>query len=160
MKKAIERKMALSALAGDDPASGLHALLLNGVHAFRSARTKHADSIRAASRHKGFRDTVRINLPFKGQVWLYVTFLTNDGAPVNAGQPIRLGALKRKSGRLEFYYDPMTLTNALVKVSNRRPAVVVKILLGIERARLRCWSIGEEANRWLDVDSEGETNHE
>lgn len=152
MKKRIERTMALAAVAGQTPATALGPLLMRGLQQFRGARVHNQAAIKDASGSKGFRDAVRVGLPYGAKLYLPVIQVTKG-----PGQhPVVLAQVENKLGRGVIFYDTRGLADDLIIRIGKRPEAAVKVLLGIERARLRCWHIAEEENRFLHVDSEGD----
>lgn len=137
-KVKIERGMAVRTLADQTPAEDL---IESGIRAFRGVRQEcQGLGLGPAVKARGARSSyVATKLPFGAKLKL----------PLHPGDP--LGHLTLRTGSVTSWeaHHYIYLVKELSRRVGSNVDAVVRLLEAIERARRQCFTLCEEATRWL-----------
>jgi len=156
MRKNLEREIAAAALGGGTGAEPVLALVTKGLDVLRGTRlTLRAaglkDGLGAVRSSKTGRDYVRVALPRGVTARFHLTptepRLINGN--VVAGHMVPLLTILPVQGKPRLYFDVPPAAKELSRRAGTDVEAATRILLGLERARRRCYELAEEATRWL-----------
>lgn len=147
MRKNLEREIAAAALGGGSGREAAKPLIAKGLVAYRTARLglRNAGLEEALLRAPpGRRDYVRVRLPRGASVRLHL-------APTGTGatRPMPLLTVFSRDGGMALYMEPTAAAGELARRAGTDIETIVRVVLGIERARRRLYELCEEGTRWL-----------
>lgn len=154
MKANLQREMAAAALSGGTGGEPIGQLIRKGLDNYRDVRLALgrcglAEAVRDLRKAKAGRDYVRVALR-RGvtvQIHLAPRGWYKDGSWDQ--KPMGLVTVLPRVGLYRRYMDPAAASTELAARAGTDVEVALRIVLGIERARKRCYELCEEATRWL-----------
>lgn len=150
MRANLEREIAAAALSGDTGPAPVLELFRNGLTALRSVRNSLRDAgldnaVALQVLDRKARGYVSISLPrgVKARLYLASRLVTGrvGAMPLMTIHPVR--------GRVIQCFDVPPAVGQLVHRVGTNVDAAVRVALGIERARQRCFELCEERSRWL-----------
>jgi hypothetical protein len=155
MRKNLEREIAAAALGGGQGTEPILALVTTGLDVLRGTRlTLRAaglkDGLGAVRSSKTGRDYVRVALPRGVTARFHLT--PPEPTLINgrvAGHMVPLLTILPVQGKPRLYFDVPPAAKELARRAGTDVEAASRILLGLERARRRCYELAEEATRWL-----------
>lgn len=143
----LQTDILAAALADGNGIRPVADLLRQGLSSFRDARLelRTAGLQNGLTMHlqaRGSRDYVRVELPRGVQARFALE-------PGNGSLAHVLVTVVPVRGKPRRYYDVSSAGTDLVNRVRTDVAAVVRLLLGIERARRRLYELAEEGTRWL-----------
>lgn len=154
MKANLRREVAAAALSGGTGIEPVEVLLRKGFANYRDVRRSLdncglSQAIRDMRKSKSGRDYVRISLRRGATAHIHLALRSwyADGTvdqkqlPLVTIIPVR-GAERR-------HMDAASAAKELAERAGTDVEAALRIVLGIERARKRCYELCEEASRWL-----------
>ncbi len=148
MRKNLEREIAAAALGSGDGTEAVRLLLMKGLHAFREARLglREAGLFEAMLRKSG-RDYVRIGLPRGASVRLHLP--AHGQTRLGGSTSMPLLTLFKRNEQGTPYMEPSRGAKELARRVGTNIEVILRVVLGIERARRKLYALCEEETRWL-----------
>lgn len=152
MRVNLQREVAAAALGGGRGTEPILVLVTKGFEVFRGVRNTLRDaglkagvwSLRASKTKVG-RDYVRVALPRGVTARLHLT----PSPPLGTEHMVPLLTVIPVQGKPRLYFDVPTAATELARRAGTDVEAATRILLGLERARRRCYELAEEATRWL-----------
>jgi len=154
MKANLRREIAVAALSGGSGSEPVEALVLKGLSNYRDVRRSLGgcgliEAVRDLRKSKAGRDYVRVALRrgasahvhLSPRDWYQDGTIGNKAMPLVTIHPVR-GVSRR-------HMDATPAAKELAERAGADVEVALRIVLGIERARKRCYELCEEASRWL-----------
>lgn len=154
MKASLRREVAVAALSGGTGTEPVEALLRKGLSNYRDARRSLDNcglslAIRDMRRSKSGRDYVRVSLRRGATAHIHLALRSSyaDGTFDQKQQP--LVTIIPAHGANRRHMDAASAAKELAERAGTDVEAALRIVLGIERARKRCYELCEEASRWL-----------
>lgn len=148
MRKNLEREIAAAALGSGDGREAVQQLFQQGLTAYRDARLGlRGAGLDDALLRPGRRDYVRIGLPRGASVRLHL-------APYDRPRPsgglvnMPLFTVIRRSVPTR-YMDVVPGAKELARRVGTNIDAILRVVLGIERARCKLYELCREETRWL-----------
>jgi len=156
MRANLQREIVAATLGGAGGGAAVLAPITKGLGVFRDTRASLRDAgllagiaMRAS---KTGREYVRVALPRGVMARLHLTPSHSQGG-VKPGRPehmlVPLLTVVPVQGEPRKFFDVRTAAADLARRAGTNVEAATRILLGIERARRRCYELSEEATRWL-----------
>lgn len=154
MKANLRREVAVAALGGGTGSEPVEALLRKGFGNYRDVRRSLDNcglsmAIRDMRKSKSGRDYVRVSLRrgATAHIHLAVRSYHSDGTMDHKQLPL-VTVIPARGGERR-HMDAAAAAKDLAERAGTDVEAALRIVLGIERARKRCYEICEEASRWL-----------
>ena len=152
MRANLQREVAAAALSGGTGGEPILALITKSLTVFRGTRLTLRDAglksgIWAVRNAKAGRDYVRVTLTRCVTARIHMMPSEASGSPGSTMEP--LVTVHPVQGKPRRYFDAPTAAAELARRAGTDVEAAIRILLGIERARCRCYELAEEATRWL-----------
>lgn len=154
MKANLRREVAAAALSGGTGSEPVEALLRKGFANYRDVRRALdncglGQAVRDLRTSKSGRDYVRISLRRGATAHIHLALRSwyKDGTV--ASQQMPLVTIIPARGADRRHMDAASAAKELAERAGTDVEAALRIVLGIERARKRCYELCEEASRWL-----------
>lgn len=151
MRKNLEREVVAATLSGGQGTEPILALVTKGLDVLRSTRRTLRDAglteaLSALRSAKAGRSYVRAALPRGAHARFHLT--ARDPGRIN-GFAFGLVTVHPARGATRTHHDVPPAAADLARLVGTDVEAATRILLGLERARRRCYELAEEATRWL-----------
>ena len=155
MRKNLEREVVAATLSGGQGTEPILALVTKGLDVLRSTRRTLRDAglteaLSALRSAKAGRSYVRAALPRGAHARFHLT--ARDPGRINGfafGLALALVTVHSARGATRTHHDVPPAAADLARLVGTDVEAATRILLGLERARRRCYELAEEATRWL-----------
>ena len=154
MKANLRREVAAAALGGGTGSEPVETLLRKGFANYRDVRRTLdncglSQAIRDMRKSKSGRDYVRISLRRGATAHIHLALRSWYADGTMASQQLPLVTIIPVRGADRRHMDAASAAKELAERAGTDVEAALRIVLGIERARKRCYEICEEASRWL-----------
>lgn len=151
MRANLQREIAAAAIGGGSGQEPVHALITRGLSVLRDARRLLRDAglsaaLAALRDAKAGRAYVRVALPRGAHARLALQ--PPDFGRINGG-PRPLVTVYPARGNPRASFDVPQAALDLTRLCGTDVEAATRVLLGLERARRRCYELSEEGTRWL-----------
>jgi len=154
MKANLRREVAVAALSGGTGSEPVEALLRKGLGNYRDVRLSLGkcgliEAVRDLRRSKAGRDYIRVALRRGATVHIHLALKSAYPDGTFDTKPTPLVTIHPARGASRRHMDAGLAAKELAHRAGTDVDVALRIVLGIERARKRCYELCEEASRWL-----------
>ena len=154
MKANLRREVAVAALSGGTGTEPVEALVRKGLANYRDVRLSLGkcglvEAVRDLRKSKAGRDYVRVALRRGATAHIHLTLKSTYPDGSVASNPAPLVTIHPARGASRRHMDAASAAKELAERAGTDIDAALRIVLGIERARKRCYELCEEATRWL-----------
>lgn len=154
MKANLRREVAAAALSGGTGSEPVEALLRKGFGKYRDVRRSLdncglSQAVRDMRKSKAGRDYIRISLRRGAAAHIHLALRSWYADGTLDARQLPLVTVIPARGAEHRYMDAAAAAAELAARAGTDVEAALRIVLGIERARKRCYELCEEASRWL-----------
>lgn len=154
MKASLRREVAVAALSGGTGSEPVEALLRKGFGNYRDVRRSLdscglSQAVRDMRKSRAGRDYIRISLRRGATAHIHLALRSWHADGTIDSRQLPLVTIIPVRGAEHRYMDAAAAAAGLAVRAGTDVEAALRIVLGIERARKRCYELCEEATRWL-----------